>query len=105
MMVPGRDGGLSMPEPEGPFEGVSEDDGEEVDLEYALKTSLVPKGAVLSGWVVVLEYLDPEGEGGGMMLATDNSEGMTPWLRSGMLNHALSIEGWDDKEEEGDDDA
>lgn len=51
-------------------------------------------GYLLTGWVVVTEWMDT---GGGKFLARCHSDGMTDWQRDGMLEHAGRD--WDDDDD------
>jgi hypothetical protein len=58
----------------------------EETLESIVTQVLVPEGALLTGYVLIAEYVVPES--GLKELATDYSSDMAPWLRDGMLLHA-----------------
>lgn len=49
-------------------------------------------GAYLTGWVVVAEWMTPDGDPELSMLT---SEGMTPWTRRGILSDAMEQEAWE----------
>jgi hypothetical protein len=67
------------------------------DLESAIQEraeGLDQPGALLTGFVLVCEWADPEKDG--RELTEHVSESLTPWSANGMLNHALAQE-WDDE--------
>lgn len=49
-------------------------------------------GSYLVGFVMIAEYLDPDGH---RQLAQITSDNMTPWQRSGYLYDALEGEDWE----------
>ena len=59
-------------------------------LEEAIH-ACVPDDTVVTGYVVVVEYADAELR----YLDVLQSEGLTPWLKDGMLNAA---QGWEDND-------
>jgi hypothetical protein len=57
-------------------------------------------GAIVTGWVIVVEWMDPDG---GKWLSRFNGDGadlpLVAWQMEGMLHNALH-ESWDDDEAE-----
>lgn len=63
-------------------------------LEEAIAAHGAPEpGAVLTGWVLVGEWMDGDG---GKHLTRLSSKPMTTWLAAGMLHEALYGGDWDD---------
>jgi hypothetical protein len=64
----------------------------------AIQQAAVPnqiEGALLTGWVIVAEYISPDGK---KWLSRMDSEDLTQWLRQGMLHDALYGDEWDPEE-------
>jgi len=69
----------------------------------AIQTQLFPDehpGSLLTNWVVVAEFVAPDGE---PYLIRADSENMTVWLRAGMLQDALDNFDWSKEEYEDED--
>lgn len=62
------------------------------DLEAAIRSHPTKEGDYLVSWIVVGEWLHPNGN---RELTMACSEQMTPWLRRGILEDMLSEEGWE----------
>lgn len=62
------------------------------DLDTTIRAHPTEEGDYLVSWIVVAEWLHPDGE---RTLAMSFSEQMTPWLRRGMLEDAIEQEGWE----------
>lgn len=59
-------------------------------------------GSLLTGWVLVCEWVDPaDGE---KFLTTDTPDSVSPWLAKGMLDEAVNLLGRASIEIEGTDD-
>jgi hypothetical protein len=64
------------------------------ELEAAISAHCPPEpGAILTGWVVVAEWMDADG---GKHLTRLSSKPVTTWLVAGMLHEALYGGDWDD---------
>lgn len=57
---------------------------EEGKIEDLIDEVLTPEGGVLTGYIIIAEYIDLEGVKG---FVTDNSSDMAPWTRDGLLDH------------------
>lgn len=55
-------------------------------IEAVMGTELVPDGNVITAYVLVVEYMDPDGN---RYLKCDWTEGIPEWTRNGLL-HAAS---------------
>jgi hypothetical protein len=62
------------------------------DLDDVIREHPAVEGAYLTGWVVVAEWMTPDGDAELSMLT---SEGMTPWTRRGILGDAIEQEAWE----------
>jgi hypothetical protein len=61
-------------------------------LERAKPRAIQGLTSVLTGWVVVAEYMDADGD---KWLSRFQSEGMTTWSRAGLLHEGLQGSTWD----------
>lgn len=57
-------------------------------LDDAVQEAFREDGLV-TGWVLVYEYVGDDDTRG---MAFDSSDEMTPWLKDGLLHHALAME-------------
>jgi hypothetical protein len=62
------------------------------DLDRSIRAHPVEPGDYLTGWVVIAEWLHEDGQ---RSLTMSANEEMTPWLRRGILDDAMSEEGWE----------
>ena len=66
----------------------------QTQIEQAIQQAAPEDGWYLSGWVVVAEWVPPEGQ---RVLSRIHSPGLTPWAQSGFLYDALEGEGYDEE--------
>lgn len=53
--------------------------------------------AIITHWLAIAEYINDSGERGLMRLS---SPGLTPWMRDGMWQHAVTMDVTQDEQEE-----
>jgi len=61
-------------------------------IETAIKAAVTPAdapGALLTGWALVCEWIDPED--GGRWLQVETADGVTNWLARGMLDEGMAM--------------
>jgi hypothetical protein len=71
------------------------DEAERVTLDDAIADALVPDGHVLTHFVIIGEYMAPDGE---RFMFTDQADTTVEWQRQGLLHNALFEYDWEDDE-------
>ena len=66
-------------------------------FESCIRDAFLPEGAVLTGYVIVYETVEADSDTT-RYLSWDESEGLTPWARTGMLQHAMELADGDPEE-------
>lgn len=66
--------------------------GVRADVDTTIRAHPVEEGDYLVSWIVIAEWLHTDGQ---RSLSMSQSEEMTPWARRGILEDALTEEGWE----------